>query len=265
MGSQPSVVEVHNAMHKLIALGVGRLKHLPPTGQFDPDRNYPVYIDEPLIILALNSILEKEEDKKRWTWIKNEISMSRNASSLGYIYEEFVPLLLLERFGGKYTALGDVFDLADSSLRSTRVTLVALRRSDGVMQFNKVSWKQGSSDRLIFKADCPAQVLEFIHDPKGVAFLNPDFHMHPDTLAFFQEETTEEIILFAGQDKVGKMNAQAWQAALDSVNVQLFYTQMVQLDVNLLGSILITSLPCCSPMVSECNMLLSSTQNFLRI
>jgi len=116
-----------------------------------------------------------------------------NTLSRGYVSEDLVVLVLMKEFGGKFTPLGDVFHFKDSasSLVCRKVTLVALRRTDGhEMLCCQSSFNSGGSDRYGFKAQSPANVLDFFYDPKGRSFLLPDIHMGPDLVGFFKDEET---------------------------------------------------------------------------
>jgi hypothetical protein len=127
----------------------------------DPDENYPVYISEPLVVLSLSSLFEKQSWRMRRTWISNSFRNARYDSSLGFVFEE-VALVLMEIFGGKVNCLADAFRCSEP-LGSRRVTIVSLMRgADGVMQSNPASWKAGSSDRFGLKANPPADVLSLL-------------------------------------------------------------------------------------------------------
>jgi hypothetical protein len=196
--------------------------------------NYPVYIDEPLVVLALSSLFEQQPWSTRRNWIVRSFRTSRNAPSSGFIFEEVMLLVLMEHFGGKFTALGDIFHFSPSSpLASRKVTLVALRRiAEGIHQCCPVSWNTGSSDRFGFKAKSPANVVEFLNDPKGKPFLFPDNHMGPDLTCFLQDERTKELILVVLQAKLHKdLDAGTWQKALTSVEPEFFYTITVCFSV----------------------------------
>jgi hypothetical protein len=231
LGSQPTAVKGH--MHDAIALGVGHLIADVPN-EFNPDMNYPVYINEPLVVLALSSLFEQHRSTRK-DWIVRSFRTSRNAPSSGFIFEEVMLLVLMEHFGGKFTALGDIFHFSQSSpLASRKVTLVALRRTaEGIHQCCPVSWNTGSSDRFGFKAKSPANVVEFLNDPKGKPFLFPDNHMGPDLTCFLQDELTKELILVGLQGKLHKkLNARTWQDALTSVVPEFFYTIIVCFSVS---------------------------------
>jgi hypothetical protein len=230
LGSPPTAVEGH--MHDMIALGVGHLNADVPN-EFNPNMNYPVYIDEPLVVLALSSLFEQQTWSTRRDWIVKSFRTSRSVSSSGPIFEEVLLLVLMEHFGGKFSALGDVFHFSQpSSLASRKVTLVALgQTAEGVMQCCPVSWNAGSSDRFAFKAKSPANVVEFLNDPKGKPFLFPGNHMGPDLTCFLQDEQTKELILLVLQARLYKvLDAGAWQKALTSVELEFFYTIMVCLS-----------------------------------
>jgi len=224
LGGQPTAVEGH--MHDVIALGVGHLKTDIPN-EWDPKMSYPVVIDEPLAVLALSSLFERQTWSKRRHWIVDSLRTSRNASSSGFILEEVMLLVLMEHFGGKFTALGDVFHFSQPSpLASRKVTLVALKRTaEGDMQCCPASWNTGASDRFGFKAKSPADVIKFLNNPKGKPFLFPDNHMGPDLACFLQDEQTKELILFVLQSKITEvLDAGTWQRALESTDPEFFYT-----------------------------------------
>ncbi|KAF8521635.1 hypothetical protein BU17DRAFT_45640, partial [Hysterangium stoloniferum] len=75
------------------------------------------------------------------------------------------------------------------------------------------------------EAESPADVLAFLHDPDGMAFLFPDIHMGLDLLCFLQDEETMELIILALQAKVSPtLKAHIWQRVITSVMPEFFYT-----------------------------------------
>jgi hypothetical protein len=226
MGSQPTAIVLENGTSRLISLGIAHIR-----GKFTYGIENPVFIDEPLVVLSLSSLFQSRPSTTRKTWMMNSLSTARNAQSLGSIFEEFVMLLLLEKFGGRYTALGEVFDCTDSTLLSRKVTLVSLRKTaDGVMETCRVAWNACGSDRFGYKANSPADVVEFLNDPKGIPFLFPDTHMGPDTICFFKAEEKKELIVGLFQEKLRgqSLDVATWIKAIDSVTPDLFYTVMVR-------------------------------------
>jgi hypothetical protein len=229
IGSQATSIPIENQMHAVIAFGIGRLVESRPKEVTDSNDNlnYPVYIDEPLAILYLRSLFGKRSSKE---WITDSLSTVRNRSSLGYIFEEIVLMILLDKFGDKLTALGDIFQFPKAStMISRKVKLVSLRRgADDVVQSLPVSWTRGSSDRIGFKAENPSDVLEFFADPRGKTALFPDTHCGPDLMCFFQDEKTKELICAALQMKVHcQLKPEMWLKALESVTPVFFYTVVV--------------------------------------
>lgn len=161
-------------MHDAIMLGVGFLDKDARKKVFDPKIEYPVYISEPLVVLDLSSQFQKFNQTMRKDWIANTFSTARNRSSLGYVFEEAVLLVLVETFGTNATELAKVFH-CDSSLGSRKATLVSLKRTvRGDLQTCPVSWTAGSSDRFGFKAQSPKDAFTFLDNPNGKAFLFPD-------------------------------------------------------------------------------------------
>ena len=134
-------------------------------------------------------------------------------------------MVLMEKFGGKFTALSDVCKLPQGSpLVSRKVRLVSLRRdADGVMWCCPVSWSSGSSDQIGFKAKTPADVLKFLEDPCGKAVLFPDANCGPDVICIFQDEETKELITASWQMKVGALEIGAWSKPFESVVPEYFY------------------------------------------
>jgi len=232
IGSQPSLIPVEKEMRTLIALGVGHLNTaIVPDNKFNPDTNYPVYICEPLTVLCLSLLFEEHSLTMRKTWIANSIHTGHNPLSLGYMLKDLTLLVLMEHFGGKFTPLCDDFHFSKSSscLGSRKVTLVSLKRSaNDVMRCCPVSWKTGSSDCFGFKAESPTDVLKYLMDPNGKAFLFPDTHMGPDLMWFFQDKETGELIdAFTQDNKSKKLNLEAWIQAVNSVTPVFFYTVVV--------------------------------------
>jgi hypothetical protein len=228
LGSQPTSIPIERDVHDIIASGVGFLDKAGSTREFNPDVNYPVYISEPLVVLSLSSLFEKQSWTTRQTWMVKSFRNARNNSSLGFVYAEVALCVLMEIFGGKFNPLADAFHCS-GSLGSRRVTLVSLKRgADGMMQSYPVSWDAGSSDRFGLKARSPADVLAFLNDPNGKAFLFPDNHMGPDLSCFLQDEETKELILLAAQGKISPtLDARTWQSAVISVTPEFLYTVVV--------------------------------------
>lgn len=225
LGSELTSISIENNMQEMIALGVGFLTKMPST--LKDDVNFPVYISEPSVVLSLRSIFETQG----WTTRKEQMTRSfRNApnpSTLGYVLEMALPLVLMETFGGKFSPLEEAFDCGSKSLGLRRVTLVSLKRvASGELQTCPVSWNEGSSDRLGLKAKTPAHVLEFFDNPDGKIFLFPDNHMRPDLSWFFQDEETQELILCFDQSKL-TLNSKAWKNAIEALTPQFFYTMVV--------------------------------------
>jgi hypothetical protein len=219
-------------MHSVIAAGVGFLNRMESTLQFNPNLTYPVYISEPLVVLTLSSLFEKQTWTTRQTWMVKSLRNAPNSSSLGFTFEVGPLLVLMENFWGKFNPLADAFHCS-SSLGSRKVTLVSLKRgTDGILRSCPVSWNAGNSDHLGFKAKSPAEVLDFLNDPDGKAFLFPDTHMGPDMVCFLQDEKTKELIILAMQIKTSpRLNPAAWQKAILSVTPQFLYTMVVSITL----------------------------------
>ena len=227
------MIPIEDAMHELIERGVGNLQRLTSATKFNPNANYPIFIDEPLIVLCLSSILQQYSWSQRKTWIANSFSAAPNRSATGSVFETLALLVLMEKFGGRFSALSDVFCGTEPSLLSRKVTLVALRRgSSDIMECCQVSWNSGSSDRLGFKANSPNDVLSFLQNPLGKPFLFLDIHMGPDLACFLLDEETKELILLLVQLGLGKdLSAVTWIKAVDSITPELFYTIKVGLKL----------------------------------
>ena len=216
LGSEVTSISIEDNMQEMIALGVGFLTEMSSILK-DSDVNLPVYISEPLVVLSLRSIFETQ----RWTTM---------TSTLGYVLETALPLVLMETFGGKFSPLEEVFDCGSKSLGLRRVTLVSLKRvASGELQTCPISWNEGSSDRLGLKAKTPAHVLKFFDNPDGKIFLFPDNHMRPDLAWFLQDEETKELILCFDQSNI-TLDAKAWKKAIEALTPQLFYTTVVGIN-----------------------------------
>ncbi|KAF8512673.1 hypothetical protein BU17DRAFT_96067 [Hysterangium stoloniferum] len=225
LGSQPTTIAIENHMHDIIGYGVGTLEKITGPWEFQDTTNYPVYISEPLIVLALSSLFQDHSHTMRETWMANALRSACNPSVLGYVFEQAILLVLMETFGGEFKPLSHAFHCSES-LGSRKVTLVTLKRvADDTMQCYPVSWKTGTSDRLGLKANSPQDVLAFLHDPDGKPFLFPDNHMGPDVMCTLQDKETKELIILAVQAKVSPtLNAQKWRDAITSVTPEFFYT-----------------------------------------
>ncbi len=213
LGSElTSIVFINGNIHDIIELGVGFLDEMPGTRAFDLDVTHPVYISEPLVVLSLSSLFEKRDGTTRKAYIVRSFRNALNQSSLGFVVENALLLVLMEVFGGKSSRLSDVF-CCSTKLGSRKLTLVSLKRvAGGELQSCPVSWNAGSSDRLGLKAQSPDDVLKFLENPDGKAFLFPDIHMGADLLCFLQDEETRELILAAFQSKLTpELNPGAWQ------------------------------------------------------
>ena len=225
LGSELTSIPIEHNMQEMIALGVGFLDAIPTT--LKDDVTLPVYISEPLVVLSLRSIFETQ----RWTTMQAQMTRSfcttLNSPTLGYVLEMVLPLVLMNTFGGKYSPLEEAIVCGDKSLGLRRVTLVSLKRvASGELQTCPVSWNEGSSDCLGFKAKTPAHVLEFFDNPDGKVFLFPDNHMHPHLSWFLQDEDTMELIVCFGQSKLS-LKAKAWKNAMEALTPQFFYTMVV--------------------------------------
>ena len=240
---QATSIPIENQMHDIIGFGIGQLTKITPDntfnaninypvyigGPFNANVNYPVYIDEPLIILYLRCLFEN------WLWTSRKARLTNLLSSViepGHILnsEELVLMVLMEKFGDRFTALNDVFEFPQAStLGFRRVRLVSLRRdADGMMRCCPVSWSKGSSDRIGFKAVTPADVLEFLKDPRGITALFPDANCGPDMICAFKDEETDELTSVSWQMKIPLyVKIETWLKALDSVSLECFYTVMV--------------------------------------
>lgn len=227
---QAQCIPVEGNMHQAISLGVGHLERVDSDRVLGTNLNYPVYISEPLMILALSSVFESQPLSSRITWISNACCAARNKPSLGYVLEEVVLLVIVEHFGGKATPLQDVFHVEPLSWGSRKVSLVSLVERNGVMQCTPASWTKRSSDRLGLKAESPRDVLAFLKDPQGRTFLLPDDHMGPDLLCFLQDTDTKDLIILLLQTKLKKShNQSSFREATNSLNLNFFYTQLVRL------------------------------------
>jgi hypothetical protein len=173
LGSELTSIPIEDNMHKMIALGVGFLDQMPHTRALKHVVNLSVYISEPLVVLSLRSLFEKQRWKTMKEWTIRSFRNALNPSSLGYVFETALPLVLMETFAGKFSPLGEAFAFQHGSLLgSRRATLVSLKRVAGdELHICPVSWNKGSSDRLGFRAKTDADVLKFLADPKGIVFL----------------------------------------------------------------------------------------------
>ncbi|KAF8512020.1 hypothetical protein BU17DRAFT_96669 [Hysterangium stoloniferum] len=225
LGSEPTAITNKNHMHDMIAWGLGVLDKTMNPWKFKAYKNYPVSISEPLVILSLRSFFQKYSHTMMETWMASAFHSAHNASSLGYIFEEAILLMLMDTFGGEYKPLSHAFHCSES-LGSRKVTLVTLKRgADDTMQCYPVSWKTGNSDRLGLKASSPENILAFLHNPDGKPFLLPNTHMGPDVLCTLQDKETKELIILAVQAKVlPTLNSQKWRDAIISVTPKFFYT-----------------------------------------
>lgn len=239
IGSQPTTIRIEGDIHQTIELGIGHLGLIKPDQRLEAEHKYFAYLCEPMAVLYLSSVFAKDPDFVKhpetttWSlsWLTSATLTARNNSSLGFVFEEAVLMIVLQMFGGEPRALSDAFH-TDKPWGSRKVILVSLKRNaDGQMDCCPVSWREGSSDRLGFKATSPAQVIEFLNNPNGKCFLFPDTHMGPDLLWFFQDWETKELILVNGQRKLSETLTPAqMQRALQTVDPEFFYTIKVCLE-----------------------------------
>jgi hypothetical protein len=149
IGSQPSyVIVIQDHMCSWVEHGIGYIKDVVTDYEtFDAYNKYPVYIDKPLMVLSLMMLFEEQDLTNRKTWLQHLLCLSCTKCLTGFIYEELVMMVLMEQFGGKFTALGDVFNFhAQMPLTSTEVRLVSLTCMDHRMSISEASWTSGSSD-----------------------------------------------------------------------------------------------------------------------
>jgi hypothetical protein len=232
IGSRPSyVIVIQDHMRSLVEHGIGYIKDVVTDHEtFDAYDKYPVYIDEPLMVLSLMTLFEERDSTNRKTWLRHSLCSSRTKCSTGFIYEELAMMVFMEQYGGKFTALGDVFNFhAQTPLTSTEVRLVSLTRTDHRMSISEVSWTSGSSDCFGFKAQSVEDVLAFFVDPKGKCFLFPHNYMGPDVICFLQEKETSELIILLLQARARpKLDSKAWLKAVETVTPEFFYTMIVR-------------------------------------
>jgi hypothetical protein len=219
IGGQATSIPIENQMHDIIGFSIGHLTKITPDKTFDADINYPVYIDEPLIILYLRCLFEKWLWTSRKMWLTNSLSSAHNKSLISYIFKDLVLMVLMEKFGDKFTALSNVFKFPQAStLESRKVWLVSLHwDADGVMWSCPILWRAGSSDQIGFKAETPADILEFLKDPYEKTALFLDANCGPDVISIFQDEKTNKPINASCQMKVQDLKIEMWLKALDSV------------------------------------------------
>jgi hypothetical protein len=226
VGSHPTFIYVENHVHCLILLGIAHLHSLPT---INPNSNYPIFIDEPLVVLSLSSLFEREIWTKRETWITNSVFTVCNPLLLSFIIEELALLLFMEKFGDKYTALGDVFHLADSSLLLKKFTLVSLMQTtNSVMECCQAAWNAGSSNHFGYKANSPTDAATYLEYPKGILFIFLDTYMGPNFMYFLREEETKELMLVMGQGKVSLLDVITW---IKAITPKLFYMVVVHLSL----------------------------------
>jgi len=84
----------------MIKLGVGLSDEMPGIRTFDPDVTHPVYVSEPLVVLTLSSLFEKQNWTSRKNWMVRSFRTAVNCSSLGFVLEEALLLVLMQHFGG---------------------------------------------------------------------------------------------------------------------------------------------------------------------
>ena len=228
IGSQPTAIRIEGDKHQMIASGIGHLKMIKPDQLLDTKDNYFAYLCEPLAVLYLSSTFARRRETTNLSWLSDATFTARNNSSLGFMFEEAVLMIILEMFGGEPRALSDAFH-TDQPWGERRVVLVSLKRgADGEMYSCPVSWTSGSSDRLGIKATSPTQVIEFFNNPDGKCFLFPDVHMGPDLSWFFQDWETKELISANGQGKLKETLTPAiHQRVLQTVDPNFFYTVKV--------------------------------------
>ncbi|KAF8508345.1 hypothetical protein BU17DRAFT_70833 [Hysterangium stoloniferum] len=106
LGSEPTTIAIERHMHEIIACGIGFLDKMTNAWEFKADENYPVYISEPLVVLSLSSLFQKHSHTMREIWMGNAFPSARTTSSLGYMFDQAILLVLMETFGGKFKPLG---------------------------------------------------------------------------------------------------------------------------------------------------------------
>jgi len=122
--SQATLLPIEGNMHETLVLGIGHLEKVEPDQSLEPAINYPVSLCEPLVVLYLSSLLEKQSLTTNQVWITHAFRTARRSSLLGFTFEEAVLLVLLQTFGGKSSALSYTFHCYQP-WGSKKVTLVA--------------------------------------------------------------------------------------------------------------------------------------------
>ena len=225
IGSQSTAIRIEGDMHQTIASGIGHLEMIKPEQLLDTKDKYFAYLCEPLVVLHLSSIFAKQPETTNLSWLSDATLSARNNSSLGFMFEEAMLMIISQMFGGEPRALSDAFH-TDQPWGERKVVLVSLKHgADSEMYTCPVSWTSGSSDRLGFKATSPTQVIEFLNNPDGKCFLFPDGHMGPDLSWFFQDLETKELIFANGQGKLSEtLTLAKYQRGLQTVDHDFFYT-----------------------------------------
>jgi hypothetical protein len=227
IGSQPTIIKEHTCT--LIQIGVGHLQKVQDR-QATRDTTYPVYISEPLVIASLSGLFDNDAWSKRKEWFTNYLNLHTTKQGFGYAFEDAMLFVVMESFGGKYIALGDVFHFSDTSpLKSREVTLVSLMRmDDGEIFTSNVEWHSRSSPRLGFKAGNHEDVVRFFTNPCGITFLFPDTRMGPDLIFFVKDKETGELMMVVVQIKA-TLNV-SWLVALQSITPDFFYSMIVRVS-----------------------------------
>ena len=100
IGSQPTTIRIEGDMHQTIASGIGHLKLIKPDRLLDTKDIYFAYLCEPLVVLYLSSTFAQRQETTNLSWLTDATFTARNNSSLGFMFEEAVLMIILQMFGG---------------------------------------------------------------------------------------------------------------------------------------------------------------------
>ena len=175
---------------KMVEFGVSRFKKSSSSSPRMAET------DEPLAILGLVTFLEQHR-LALGTHLRGALNVA-NASARSIAFEPFGAYLIARAFSTP-TLLSNVFDfVGESRLKDEFAELVTLERIDGAIRINPLNLTSGLNLRSNHVLGCSPptspDTLEWLHNPRGLAFCFPANAVGPD-LIFVLRLTSDGTIL----------------------------------------------------------------------
>ncbi|CAG8662197.1 12927_t:CDS:2, partial [Acaulospora colombiana] len=178
----------------LVELGISRFK------QSGPEQAREAETTERIMILKLCDFFETLKMTME-SHLIHELGAS-NPSSRGIAFEPFGAFLLARAFSSP-RPLSEVFDfLENCTIQDEPAELVTLRKIDGQFKCTRLDIKSDMQSQNIGRSPSdPEAMLEWLEDPKGVAFCFPPNTVGPDLVLVLRLTRTNTVLRVVVQFK----------------------------------------------------------------